>query len=1161
MKSYSWDFGDGTTSTDSIVQHSYQEAGCYTPSFSFTTPDGCQTTVYVPECIKVNGPHNIDIWTSDDWVGCSESPGLPLFLNASSDIVGVRWEWHMGNMDTLQGKPIDYLYRTFGEYPVDLLVKYDNGCERTIPVDTAKLAPVLVNVWASTRSGCAPLQVDFRPQIQSLDSIISYKWEMDGRTYWEKEPTVLFARTGRYDIRLTVRTADGCEESLRLENYISIGEAVDIDFSADLLETCSDTSIAFSSQANGRVDKWLWQFGDSLTADVANPIHRYVDTGIFDVVLIAWQNGCPSTITKPQYIHIYPPIAKAAFEIDCNDPRLIQFTDNSLGAQTWEWDFGDGNTSTEQHPVHRYRRGGTYEVILTVVNRDYNCRDAVLTEVIVVDEEAEFELPKMKVCIGDSMRIENEAEYGARFEYIVPDGVELIQNGPEDATPLLRFPESGAFGPFSLLQTDVNGCMTRYTINDLVRVEEVVADFTADPTAGCPGVEVSFQSLSTSSEGRPLAHAWMFGQRGARSTEENPRQTFLGEDSYDIFLEVRSDEGCKDTEEKPDMILVNVPKAGFRSQLVDCDMNIIQFQSQSQGGRLSYFWTFGDGRTSTLSQPLHNYVDAGRYEVCLEVANSSSCLDKFCAFVDVDNLKTDFEADNTYKSCPTPPLLTTFRDLSLGAVAWEWDFGDGTAFSYIADPVHAYSEVGTYTVCLTSWDKDGCSETHCKENFIRVDGPEGMLSVSNDLGCAPLAVEFVAEVSPNTSVYVDFGNGAGEEIAQSGGRDVVQYDYLYEGLYIPVLILEDASGCRVSSLGEAIEVRELNIDFQLSQADFCQGDSIVIDFDLLLADDVSRYNFEWELPGSVQGSSNLAEPKGIQYEEVGLYDVILHVYSDDCSTSLYKREAVHVHPQVLPGVELPSQACAPVEFVVQVDTTAVSMNGLEWEWDLGNGQTSQAIAPFVRYDSVGTYVTRLYTRTQEGCVAERLDTIVVNEPPEALAGQAAPICLGDAVLLGSTFVPDTNWTIQWFPVDGLSCADCPSPVAQPDKTTRYHLEVTNEHGCLAVDSVEVVIRPFVHPQIDVLPDTSVCRGRQVQLSVLSDRPVWGHQWTDSYGSLSCYDCPQPVLLLDSSAYLSVQVRSEGDCLAVDSVFVEVFEQQANVLGEDRSICAGDSLLL
>lgn len=113
---------------------------------------------------------------------------------------------------------------------------------------------------------------------------------------------------------------------------------------------------------------YSWDFGDSGTSTEINPSHTYTSGGVYTVALTATGAGGTNVITKT--LNIQNPAGPIAnFNINnggCQAPCVVSFTDASTNATSWNWDFGNGQTSTQQNPSSTYNSGGNYSVQLTV---------------------------------------------------------------------------------------------------------------------------------------------------------------------------------------------------------------------------------------------------------------------------------------------------------------------------------------------------------------------------------------------------------------------------------------------------------------------------------------------------------------------------------------------------------------------------------------------------------------------------------------------------------------------------------------------------------------------------------------------------------------------------------------------------------------------------
>lgn len=128
--------------------------------------------------------------------------------------------------------------------------------------------------------------------------------------------------------------------------------------------------VDFTSNCLGNITSYLWTFGDGSTSTAENPTHTYTTADDYTVTLEVTGALGTTAETKTDYIHVIWGVPVANFAADPTSgkaPHEVDFTDFSLGSvQSWEWDFGDGETSDEADPTHIYQDPGTYSVSLTV---------------------------------------------------------------------------------------------------------------------------------------------------------------------------------------------------------------------------------------------------------------------------------------------------------------------------------------------------------------------------------------------------------------------------------------------------------------------------------------------------------------------------------------------------------------------------------------------------------------------------------------------------------------------------------------------------------------------------------------------------------------------------------------------------------------------------
>lgn len=191
------------------------------------------------------------------------------------------------------------------------------------------------------------------------------------------------AGPGTHTITYTITGACGGTDT---EDVI-VNPLPTVAFSGDVLQGCEPLTVTFTSTSSAGT--CLWDFGDGNTSTDCNPTHTYADDGIYDVTLtITDANGCVSSFTATNYIEVFDtPVANFTFGPQPTtflDPD-IYFTDQSVGAAAWAWDFAGLGTSLAQNPTWTFDDIGTYDVTLVVTSAN-GCVDQITYTVVIHDE-------------------------------------------------------------------------------------------------------------------------------------------------------------------------------------------------------------------------------------------------------------------------------------------------------------------------------------------------------------------------------------------------------------------------------------------------------------------------------------------------------------------------------------------------------------------------------------------------------------------------------------------------------------------------------------------------------------------------------------------------------------------------------------------------------
>jgi len=254
-----------------------------------------------------------------------------------------------------------------GTYTVEFEVQNNFGVwsPKASQVLTVLPIPPSAKFSAAPLFGDIPLSVKFADL--STREITNWTWDFgDGNTSTEQNPTHVYTNVGTYAVSLAVQGPDGSD----IETKEAFIETVDIDFATNVTGGNLPLEVRFINRSSGNIVGWSWSFGQGEFSAEQNPTYTFTTAGDYDVTLtVVTSSGQKASETKAQYLKVLPPAPVADFHLPINihANALYQFFDYSTGIITsWSWYFGDGDTSSVQHPSHIYSIPGTYTVTLVV---------------------------------------------------------------------------------------------------------------------------------------------------------------------------------------------------------------------------------------------------------------------------------------------------------------------------------------------------------------------------------------------------------------------------------------------------------------------------------------------------------------------------------------------------------------------------------------------------------------------------------------------------------------------------------------------------------------------------------------------------------------------------------------------------------------------------
>lgn len=521
-----------------------------------------------------------------------------------------------------------------------------NGCQDTGQV-TITVHPLPEAVISPISSACLGNPTYFSEN--SIGNIVDYAWTLgNNETSSDPAHSHTYAAAQTYPVTLTVTDDNGCLHQATSEAVVHPLPVVSMSITNGP-DFCEFEPISFQNTSPGQPAAVSWNFAyqpglpaqPGFSSTVNNPQFNYPVYGTYNVrLLMLDNNGCFDEAVQTINIHATP-TAEFSFNIACEGNATAFNSLSSIPGNSvingWQWDFGDNSAiAYPENPVHTYAEDGTYTVGL-IVQTNQGCRDTVAHEVWV-NPTPVVGFSATSVCAGGETEFTNST---------VPQDATITSwawnfgNGQtaDTQTATHLYATHGSYTVTLMAETD-SGCAATGT-GAAVVYPIPIPDFSVINAEGCEPHTASFFNNSTVASGGIASFQWDFGVN-AGSAESSPTHTYADTvGTFDVTLTVVSNQGCSDTLVQEEAVTVHVtPVADFSqsADLITIDRPWVDFTDLSQDA-VTYQWTFGNGSTSSQSDPSIAFMEPGDYVITLTVVNGM-CSHSHSSTLKVDALFT-----------------------------------------------------------------------------------------------------------------------------------------------------------------------------------------------------------------------------------------------------------------------------------------------------------------------------------------------------------------------------------------------------------------------------------------------------------------------------------------------------------------------------------------
>ena len=1056
-----WDFGDGTSTTASylnITPKIYTTAGNFRAHLIIYTNTGCTDTAHY-DVVVTPAP------TASFSVTPNSCSNRNVTFNSGASVGAVTYAWNFGdgNTSTL-ANPI-HTYAADGNYTVTLTINTGaSSSNQSVAVVTNPVAGTI-----STNLNTCTNEYTFSSNATGTN--LTYAWSFSGgsgsasttssaqRTYSTTDPTT---------VDLTVTANGACSTvvgQLSLNPFAAI-PGPNAGLSASLVSACS-TSVTITNTSTNADSYEIKVDGGSYSAQTTFPFNiDGLTPGIHTIYIRATDGGlCPDEASTT--VTVAPATATfTATPPACGKNVSFQNTSSvSYGSATYAWDFNSAEgTSSSENPTFTFATGGSKGVSLSVISVS-GCTSSVSNNVSVsslVGPTASYTYTSASGC-GNGKQFTNTTS-GTGLSYLWNFG---DHSGTSLENPIKYFGSSGNHLVTLTVSDGVCSSNATQTIN-ISSFSGSAASFVEgndDYTQVLSGNSFYFENTSThTNDGWIPNYLWNFGD-GTTSTNTHVfGKTYASAGTYTITLTAISNLGCSTTFTRN--VIVSAPtSASFSYTPNACGSTSITFNSSASTGATSYSWNFGDGNTSTIANPTHNYATAGTYSVILTINGSIASTPQS---VVVSTAPTSVSITPALNACNT---TYTFTAAATGSnLTYLWSFSNvngGSPVSTSAVVNKSYSASGTENATLTAFSGSCSTSVTLSGYSVFATGP---------LVTANLVITAADACSGTRTINNTGSTATSYQVSVDGGAYASQSTFPYD-------ITGLSAGSHTIALkainGSCEDIDEATVEIGNVTAGFTPTPSSCNKNVSFLNTTVATYGtptFAWTFTAASPSASTSTNPS-TTYTSSGLNSATLVATLGNGCQSTATNSAINVSSGSGPvpaftSTFVNSSACS----TGYVFNSSTSTGATSYTWNFGDGVMNISTAGttiFHTYAATGSYTVTL-TANNGGCSNSTTNAINVttigNQVPDANISLAFGT-LATQCVTGNTFYFNNESRVnspEWMPSHAWNFGDGTTATQThihfkkeyaSAGTYTVTLTSTSANGCTGTTSMLVTVSP------------------------------------------------------------------------------------------------------
>jgi len=1044
---FTWNFGDGSTGTGTIVSHTYMTAQSFTVAETGKDSSSLQQTATSSQTVSVILP------PTGNFGNCSNLPqgwscGNAIPSTSSATIVNGVLETRQSNPG--QGSDTIYYYATTqkGTFPW-------SPCQAPVSgVIPTGLSSVSANFTVlSYNPGSSPSSDRYHIYIALYYWLPNGPVSAGGSTYQCLDTQVRVENVGGIFSTIGSTATYNPGDSFGWDQVTlqtSLGQSGTL--TANVLQQCQD-------------DLTAWGLPTTTPCELAG-IEIGTEGFQFQELDVNWYNVKLTTAA--------PPALTSGFSFAPSSPLIgqsVSFAGTASGGTTpyaYSWSFGDGATATGQNSSHAYSSAGTYAVTLTVTDASSPQQKAIASKTVTVTIPAlaaSFTFTPSSPQVNSLITFTGSGAGGITpytYSWMFGDG-----QTASGATVTHAYSTAGSF-TVTLTLTDAVNTQVISSQGLAIALVPMTANFTLSTSPTEVNVPVSFSATVTGGTPPYVSFSWNFGDGSVLGSGNTPTHGYTAAGTFSVTVTVMDSAGKTGTSSAQSVVV----KAGLGVSTATAGPNpantgqTVNFIVTTSGGivPVTCTWNFGDSASGTGCSTNHVYITAGNFTAMVTVKDSLGVAisESIVVKITVAPQCTVSLAFSPATPEATSPVTFTATATNCSApVSFVWAYGDGSAGTGITS-THVYRTSGTFSITVTATDSSSPPQNATSSRSITVVAaltvPSAMASPNpNDAG---VPSNFSASTNGGVggvSCNWTFGDGA----SSTGCSATHVYSNL--GTFTVVVTAQDSLGVTASkTVSEVVNARP-TVSFTITPTSAISSQSVT--FTATIVGGTNPFTFSWNFGDNSSGNGNVVSHT---YSVQGTYTVTLTVRDANAQTAA-STQTLSVAPSPLTA----SFAMTPSSGLIvgQLASFTASVSGgtspYTFNWNFGDGTTASGNPVNHSFNMPGTYTVTVTVTDANAMTVTVPAGILVN--PLLLAvtisgpttGTVGRVVTFTATGSGGT----TPYTFAWTatggsPASGTGASFSTTYSTEGTFTVSVTITDANANTSIASQSVTVVALPI-----------------------------------------------------------------------------------------------------